>query len=156
MSIEQEIHKRFVLNDWRLSLAESCTGGGIASRLVAIPDCSFYFEGGVIAYSNQVKEKTLQVKGTTLEAYGAVSEETACEMAQGALNIFETDFALATTGIAGPTGGRPKKPVGTVCFAIASRERPVLSWTVHFKGERASVIEQAITNALEHLWDYTV
>lgn len=154
--IEQQIHHQFVKNSWTLALAESCTGGGIASRLVAIPDCSFYFEGGVVAYSNLAKEKILQVKSSTLENYGAVSEQTAKEMADGALQIFETDFALSTTGIAGPSGGIPQKPIGLVYFSIASLHRDPLVWSAHFQGDRDSIIEHAITEALEKLLTYTV
>lgn len=150
------IQKRFVKEKWTLALAESCTGGGIASRLVAIPDASLYFQGGCIAYSNQAKEKILHVDPKTLLHFGAVSEETAYEMAQGALKIFETNFALATTGIAGPKGGSLEKPVGTVCFAILSLEKEPMTWTRHFKGDRSAIIEQAITDALEYLRDYIV
>ena len=147
--IEQQIHHHFIQNNWTLALAESCTGGGIASRLVAIPDCSLYFQGGVVAYSNRSKENILRVSPSTLENYGAVSEATAREMAAGALNAFEAQFALSSTGIAGPT-------TGTVCFAIASLDKEPLSWTSPFKGGRSSVIEQAIVDALEHLWQYVV
>ncbi len=140
----------------QLALAESCTGGTVASRLTALPDCSLYFEGGVVSYSNRVKGKILGVKGTTLATHGAVSEEVAKEMAEGALSRFEVDFALSTTGIAGPTGATPQKPVGMVCFAVASRGEPTLSWTAHFQGDRASIIEQATLAALEYLWQSVV
>lgn len=139
-----------------MALAESCTGGALTSRFVSIPDCSFYLQGGVIAYSNRIKEKILRVKSTTIEQHGAVSEQTAREMAQGALEQFEARFALATTGVAGPSGGTFKKPVGTVCFAIVSLDREPYSWTSHFKGDRPAIIDQAIADALEHLSDYTL
>jgi len=154
--IAEQIHHHFINNEWTLALAESCTGGAIASRFVAIPDCSFYLQGGIVAYTNHIKEKILHVRPSTLEKYGAVSQQTAVEMATGALEQFEAQFALSTTGIAGPSGGTAKKPVGTVCFAIASLDRELLSWTSHFEGDRASVIEQAIVEALEHLWQYSL
>lgn len=152
--LEQQIHHRLITHNGSLALAESCTGGGIASRFVALPDCSFYFQGGVVAYSNHAKEDLLGVKPMTIENCGAVSEETAGEMASGALLRFKSHFALSTTGVAGPTGGTAQKPVGTVCFALASTDRELLTWTSHFKGERGSVIEQAIQEALEQLWSY--
>lgn len=152
----QAIQKRFVEEGWTLALAESCTGGGLAAALVALPDSSLYFQGGCVAYSNRAKEKILHVDPQTLLRYGAVSEETAREMAQSALEIFETDFALATTGVAGPKGGSSQKPVGMICFAILSLEKEPITWTAHFKGDRGAVIEKAIADALEHLRDYIV
>lgn len=152
----QLLHHRFIKNNWTLALAESCTGGGLASRFVSIPDSSFYFQGGVIAYSNRAKEKILHVKASTMERHGAISEQTALEMALGALEQFDARFAVATTGVAGPSGGTAKKPIGTVCFAIVSRDREPLCWTARFKGDRSSVIEQAISDALEHLSTYAL
>ncbi|MCH9627666.1 MAG: CinA-like protein [Chlamydiales bacterium] len=152
--LEQQIHHQLIKTSGSLALAESCTGGGIASRFVALPDCSLYFQGSVVAYSNHAKEQLLGVQPRTIENCGAVSEETACEMASGALQKFKSRFALATTGVAGPAGGTAQKPVGTVCFALVSVEKEQQMWTSHFKGERVSVIEQAIQEALEHLWSY--
>ncbi len=119
-----------------LSTAESCTGGLVAKRITDISGSSAVFEGGVVSYSNDVKMKMLGVAATTLAAHGAVSEETAREMASGALSRLESDVAVSTTGIAGPTGGTDEKPVGTVCFAVASR-LGVRSFTEHF-GEELS------------------
>lgn len=119
-----------------LSTAESCTGGLVAKRITDIAGSSAVFEGGVVSYSNDVKMKMLGVAATTLAAHGAVSEETAREMASGALSRLESDVAVSTTGIAGPTGGTDEKPVGTVCFAVASR-LGVRSFTEHF-GEELS------------------
>lgn len=142
----QQIHNRFIENGWTLSLAESCTGGGIASSLVAIPDCSIYFVGGVVAYSNRIKEKILGVKPSTLKT--VVSEQTALEMAAGVREKFESDFALATTGVTGSKG--------EVCFAIVAHDREPLTWTTHYEGERGAIIEQAITDALGHLCTFAV
>ncbi|MFQ5665740.1 MAG: competence/damage-inducible protein A [Candidatus Binatia bacterium] len=102
-----------------IGLAESCTGGLITHRLTNVPGSSAYVTGGVIAYANDVKRRYLGVRAETLAALGAVSEEAAAEMAQGARLTLGTDIGLGVTGIAGPEGGTPEKPVGTVCFALA-------------------------------------
>jgi len=102
-----------------LALAESCTGGLIGHRVTNVPGSSAYFLGGVDVYANAAKESVLGVAGATLERHGAVSEATAGEMAAGARRVFGADVAVATTGIAGPGGGTPEKPVGTVCFGLA-------------------------------------
>jgi len=102
-----------------LCTAESCTGGYIAHLITSISGSSDYFVGGVVAYSDEVKENILGVKTETLKKHGAVSEQTVTEMAIGALTKFKTDYAIAVTGIAGPTGGTADKPVGTVWIAIA-------------------------------------
>ncbi|MEZ5315031.1 MAG: CinA family protein [Chlamydiales bacterium] len=149
------LHQRFIRNSWTLALAESCTGGGLASSFVAIPDCSLYFRGGVVAYSNEIKEQILGVKPTTLVQSGEVSEQTALEMAFGILNLFKVNIALSTTGIAGPSGEETNKPVGTVCFAIVSEGDPPLLWTAYFEGSRRLIIQQAIQDALKKLDDYT-
>lgn len=106
-------------NNITLATAESCTGGTIASKLTAIAGASAYFKGGVVAYSNEVKMCALGVQHNTLEKFGAVSEQTAREMAEGARQRLSADYAVATTGIAGPAGGTPDKPVGTVWIAVA-------------------------------------
>jgi nicotinamide-nucleotide amidase len=102
-----------------LALAESCTGGCLADRLTNVPGASAVFLGGVVAYSNAVKKKFLGVRAETLAAHGAVSRAVACEMAEGARKKFKADFAIAITGIAGPSGGTKAKPVGTVFLALA-------------------------------------
>ena len=107
---------------WRLGLAESCTGGLVSHRITAIPGSSAYFLGGVEAYANSAKMNLLGVTSETLQAHGAVSEECAGEMAAGALRAFGADIAVSTTGIAGPDGGTPEKPVGYVCFGLATAD----------------------------------
>jgi nicotinamide-nucleotide amidase len=103
-----------------LALAESCTGGLIGHRITAVPGSSTYLRGGVIAYANEIKERALGVRPATLQQHGAVSEETAREMADGVRKALQADIGLAVTGIAGPEGGTPDKPVGTVCFALCA------------------------------------
>jgi competence/damage-inducible protein CinA-like protein len=105
--------------------AESCTGGYIAHNITAIPGSSAYFKGSVVTYANEMKTKLLGVKEQTLAAHGAVSEETVREMAAGALQLLETDYAIAVSGIMGPDGGSPEKPVGTVWIAVGSAEKIV-------------------------------
>lgn len=106
----------------KLVIAESCTGGKIAAQLVSVPGSSSYFEGGVVAYSYEMKAKMLDVSWDTLETKGAVSQEAVEEMAKGALKNMDADFVIATSGIAGPGGGTPDKPVGTIWMAVASKE----------------------------------
>ncbi len=106
-----------------LAVAESCTGGLICHRLTNVPGASDYFMGGVVSYSNLAKQELLQVPADTLAAWGAVSEETAKAMASGVREAFHTDIGLSVTGIAGPTGGTPEKPVGTVYIGLATPQK---------------------------------
>lgn len=118
-TLSELVHKTLTERGLTLATAESCTGGSIASALTAQAGSSAYFKGGVVAYSNEVKESVLGVKHSTLEAHGAVSEATVCEMAEGARQRLGADLAIATSGIAGPDGGTKEKPVGTVWIAVA-------------------------------------
>ncbi len=122
-TLAELVHKTLVERGLTLATAERCTGGNIARLLTAQAGASAYFRGGVIAYSNEVKECALGVKHSTLEAHGAVSEETVREMVEGVRQRLGADLAIATTGIAGPDGGTPEKPVGTVWIAVASATR---------------------------------
>jgi len=122
VSMEQVVGEALRAKRLTLGVAESCTGGLIAHRVTNVPGSSAYFRGGVGAYSNDVKERLLGVSRETLARHGAVSEETAGEMATGARRTLGVDVAVATTGIAGPDGGTPEKPVGLVCFAIATSD----------------------------------
>jgi nicotinamide-nucleotide amidase len=105
-----------------LSVAESCTGGYLAHRITSIPGSSDYFKGGVIAYSNEIKERLLGVSPQTLAQHGAVSRETVLEMAAGALSVLQTELAISISGIAGPGGGTAEKPVGIIWMAIADKK----------------------------------
>lgn len=118
-TLDELVHKTLVERGLTLATAESCTGGNIARLLTAQAGASAYFKGGVVAYSNEVKESVLGVNHETLEAHGAVSEETVREMVEGVRTRLGADLAIATTGIAGPDGGTPEKPVGTVWIAVA-------------------------------------
>ena len=113
-------HRRMTATGLTLATAESCTGGAIASGLTAQAGASDYFRGGVVAYSNAVKESALGVRHTTLEQHGAVSEQTVREMAEGVRNRLGADIGVATTGVAGPGGGTAEKPVGTVWVAVST------------------------------------
>jgi PncC family amidohydrolase len=127
MSLEEKFLSK-VINElfWKegltLSTAESCTSGNVAASITSIPGSSHFFKGGIIAYSNEVKENLLGVRHETLETVGAVSEETVIQMAKGVQRLLNTDCAVATSGIAGPTGGTPDKPVGTIWIAVAKGE----------------------------------
>ena len=117
--------------EWQIATAESCTGGLIAASLTEITGSSDVFDRGFVTYSNAAKQKMLGVRTTTLEAFGAVSEETAIEMAQGALDNSIADIAVSVTGIAGP-GGSDHKPEGRVCFGLAIKNTTTFSQTVEF------------------------
>jgi len=133
--------------------AESCTGGLVAGAITDIPGSSAWFERGFVTYSNEAKMEMLGVRPETLATHGAVSEATAAEMATGALTHSRADVAVAVTGIAGPDGGNPAKPVGTVCFAWARRNRAVDTDTRRFAGDRAAVRAATVEAALRGLID---
>jgi nicotinamide-nucleotide amidase len=136
--------------EW-LTAAESCTGGWLAQAVTAIAGSSAWFDRGFVTYSNAAKVDMLGVPATTLERHGAVSEATARAMAQGALTHSRADWAVAITGIAGPSGGSPDKPVGTVCFAWAAKDGGCEAQTCHFTGDRAAVRQQSVRHALHGL-----
>lgn len=136
---------------WSIALAESCTGGMAAQYVTAVPGSSAWFERGFVTYSNSAKTELLDVSAETLERHGAVSEETAREMAGGMLAHSHAHLSAAITGIAGPDGGTPGKPVGTVCFAWAGPEGAVFSETNHFTGDRDAVRRQSVETALRGL-----
>jgi len=127
--------------------AESCTGGGVGRAITAVPGSSAVFVGGVISYSNDVKRDVLGVKAETLASVGAVSPETAAQMAGGVRKLLKTDLAVSLTGIAGPDGGSEEKPVGLVWFGLATPDG-VRTEKVIFSGDRARVREQAVVHAL--------
>jgi nicotinamide-nucleotide amidase len=131
-----------------LVTAESCTGGWVSGVVTSVSGSSRWFERGFVTYSDVAKRQMLGVKKKTLRKHGAVSQETAREMAKGALKRSRSSIAVAVTGVAGPTGGTDAKPVGMVCFAFVTHKR-VLSETQHFRGNRESVRRQSVVRALE-------
>jgi nicotinamide-nucleotide amidase len=135
-----------------LGVAESVTGGAIADAIVGVAGASRAFYGGVVAYDNSVKRELLGVRKKTLKKFGAVSEETAIEMAKGARKALGVDFALATTGIAGPSGGSEEKPVGLVWFALVDDNRVVETHRATFPGQRSDIRDRATMTALSLIW----
>jgi nicotinamide-nucleotide amidase len=150
-ALAESLGRRLKENKALLVTAESCTGGWVAQALTTVPGSSEWFERGFVTYSDASKEELLGVRSQTLATYGAVSEETAREMALGALAKSPGTMALAVTGVAGPGGGSAAKPVGMVCFAWASRAGRVSSETKRFSGDREAVRKQSVEHALARL-----
>ncbi len=147
VTMEQLIHDRLIERGETLAVAESCTGGALAAKFTAMPGASQYFMGGVVSYSNEAKMEILGVSAESLERYGAVSERVAIEMAEGARRVMHSDYAVSTTGIAGPTGGTEEKPVGTVWIGVATPER---SFSVHRHSgtERSQMVMRSVAEAM--------
>lgn len=140
-------------NNLRLATAESCTGGSLAAAVTSVPGASLVFDCGIVSYSNDIKEKLLSVPGDILQNLGAVSRETACAMAAGALNTAKADIALSTTGIAGPGGGTEAKPVGLVYIGLADRNKAVATKN-RFEGSREEIRRQTVMKAFDMLAEY--
>jgi PncC family amidohydrolase len=138
---------------WTICAAESCTGGLVIHRLTNIPGSSDYVVGGVVAYSNQVKQSLLHVHPGTLIAHGAVSEETAQEMAVGARDLLNADVAVSVTGIAGPGGGTPEKPVGLTYIALAAPDDVLIVQRHVWKGDREAIKSASAQAALLLVFD---
>jgi nicotinamide-nucleotide amidase len=136
-----------------VATAESCTGGGVAAAITRISGSAQWFDRGFVTYHNTAKKQMLGVKQRTLKQHGAVSEAVAREMAAGAVRASQADVSVAVTGIAGPTGAAPGKPVGTVWFAWAARGGPIQARRFHFKGDRYEVRRQSVAMALQGLID---
>lgn len=132
-----------------IATAESCTGGGIAQAITEIPGSSAWFDRGFVTYSNQSKVDLLQVPQSTLDQYGAVSEEVAQEMVKGTLLNSNADLAVSVTGIAGPSGGSVEKPVGTVYIAWGAKEKQITCVRYVFSGDRGSIRCEAVRSVLE-------
>lgn len=150
--IEEALQREFIARKKTLALAESCTGGAMAAKLTSIPDCSKYFLGSLVAYSNGWKERFLQVSRTTLKQKGAVSREVVIEMVQGLFNETDADFAVAVSGIAGPSGGTKEKPVGTIYIAIGERGHKVDAGVIYAPPERHAAIDLSVHLTLGALW----
>jgi nicotinamide-nucleotide amidase len=136
---------------WMLATAESCTGGLIAAACTSVAGSSDWFERGIVSYSNEAKSELLGVPAALIAQHGAVSEEVARAMAQGALDRSQAQIAVAVTGIAGPGGATPGKPVGTVWMAVACSGEPVSATLLQLKGDRAAVRAQTVAHVLNAL-----
>ena len=152
-SLEKRLGEILRARALKLAVAESCTGGLIADRITDVPGSSDYFVGGITAYAYEAKVALLGVSWDTLKAYGAVSRETVLEMARGARKSLDADVALSVSGIAGPGGGLPDKPVGTTWIGLSARDDE-MAFLHHFKGGRRENKSLASNAALEHLRQY--
>ena len=153
-TLVQQLAQTLLAKGLKIALAESCTGGLLAAHLTSLAGSSEWFERGFVTYSNQAKEESIGVAHALIERHGAVSEEVANAMAEGALNHSLAQVSIAITGIAGPGGGSANKPVGLVCFAwgIRADDRiQTYSQVKQFSGERESIREQACVYAIESL-----
>ena len=153
LSLTERLAEAMLLHRYMLVTAESCTGGGIAESVTSLAGSSQWFERGYVTYSDESKQELLKVTLDTLARYGAVSEECAAEMAEGAINNSHADIAVSVTGIAGPDGGSADKPVGTVCFGWSQREQETLTTRIVFAGDREEVRRQTVLMALQGLLD---
>lgn len=136
---------------WLLAVAESCTGGGLAQAITSVPGSSDWFERGFVTYSNLAKQQMLGVTSQTLEVYGAVSEQSAKEMAEGVLTHSAASISVSITGIAGPAGGSKEKPIGLVWFGFAGKKFETVTKQKNFSGDRAAIREQAVEFVLQEL-----
>ncbi len=150
ISLAQHLGSALTARKWTVCTAESCTGGGIGAAITDIAGSSQWFEAGFITYSNRIKSEVLGVSAELLAEHGAVSEEVVRAMAAGALDRSGADLAIAVSGVAGPGGGSPAKPVGTVCFGWGRRD-DLQSQTLNFDGDRAAVRSQTVQQALRYL-----
>ena len=148
-----QLSEQLLQQNSMLVAAESCTGGGIAYAITSLPGSSGWFERGFVTYSNLAKQEQLGVAHELITRFGAVSEQVAAAMAQGALQHSHADFSVAVTGIAGPDGGTAEKPVGTVCFGWGHRGETARTTRIVFEGNRQQVRELSILTALQGLAD---
>ncbi len=153
-TIEGALHRLFIQKGWTLGIAESCTGGSIASRLTQLSGASQYFVGSIVSYSNESKIASLGVSKASIEQYGAVSQEVVQEMVLGASKVFNSDFNIAVTGVAGPSGGTDEKPVGTVWLAIYRKGKEPITWSIKARGHRGMVISWSVNEILGKLYHY--
>jgi nicotinamide-nucleotide amidase len=148
--IINQVHKLLIKNKKTVAVAESCTGGILSNLLTQLSGSSQYFILGVVAYSNQAKQNILKIPAQLIAKKGAVSQETAENLAQSIRKLAKTDFGIGITGIAGPAGATAHKPVGTVFIAIDSREKNICK-KYHFKGKRPAIRKKAALKSLELL-----
>lgn len=153
VTLEEQLCKMMRARGLKLAAAESCTGGLVADRITNIPGASEYFIGGVVAYAYEAKVNLLGVSWAALQSHGAVSEEVAREMARGARKIFETDIAVSISGVAGPGGGTPEKPIGFTWFGLSTKNG---EWARNFiwDGDRIKNKQLSSQAALQFIVDY--
>ncbi len=151
--LSQQVGQLLLARQQTVTTAESCTGGGISFALTEVSGSSSWFERAFVTYSNEAKHQMVNVDWATLEKYGAVSEAVVLEMAKGALDVAKSDWAIAVSGIAGPSGGSEEKPVGTVCFAWATASQHWVETCV-FDGNRHEIRQKTIEYALIKLTAY--
>lgn len=149
--IVRKIFAKLQPNNLTISTAESCTGGNIAHRITLISGASIFFKAGIVSYCNEMKEKILHVDKSTLDTYGAVSEQTAKQMAEGVLRLTQTDWAISTTGLAGPLSDGSGTDVGTVFIGIASKEKETIVRKYYIKTNREDFINRVSEEALSLL-----
>ena len=149
--IAQSIETILTGKGWSVATAESCTGGGVAAALTAVPGSSACVKGGIVAYTEEIKMRLLGVKPETLRDFGVVSRQTVEEMAQGAMKSMNSDFAVATSGVAGPSGGSEEIPVGIIWIAAASRSQVYTHCIRRYNEGRALNVQNAVQIALEML-----
>ena len=152
MNLEEKVVKELIKRNYTITTAESCTGGLLAGRILNVSGASAVYNEGHITYSNEAKERLLGVAHETLESYGAVSEQTAGEMAAGAARAAKAEVGLSTTGIAGPGGGTPEKPVGLVYVGCALNGKVTVK-ECRFQGDREANRNSAVEEALQLLWN---
>lgn len=152
-AVAEQTAAALLARGWMLATAESCTGGWVAKVCTDLAGSSLWFERGFVTYTNEAKQEMLGVAPATLAAQGAVSEATVAEMARGALARSRAQVSLAISGIAGPGGATPSKPVGTVCLAWARQGGGVVTRTLYFAGDREAVRRQAVGQALAGVLD---
>jgi len=156
INLTQTLGVKFLKQNIILTTVESCTGGLLAAQLTNIPGSSTWFDRGFITYSNQSKVDCVKVKEVTINKYGAVSQQTANEMALGAIKNSQGNLGLSITGIAGPSGGSKMKPVGTVFFSIAKKQNVIFEHQAFFDGNRVNIREKALLFALNQLLALTL
>lgn len=149
--LAEDLGKHLLKHHWQCAVAESCTGGSLAAAITDYPGSSQWFDRGFVTYSNDAKQQMLSVSSDTLTRFGAVSEETVCAMAEGALQASSAQLTVAISGIAGPDGGSIEKPVGTVWIAWASHSKPTHAQRYLLQGDRSAIREQSVNEALRGL-----
>ena len=155
-NLTRALGEKFLMQNIILTTVESCTGGLLAAQITNVPGSSTWFDRGFVTYSNQSKVDCVSVKKSTINKYGAVSQQTANEMALGGVHNSQGNLGLSITGIAGPSGGSKMKPVGTVFFAIAKKENVIFEYEAFFDGNRVDIREKALLFALNQLLALTL